>query len=309
LSNLFKDLSRHLSERHEDFLTNSFVYLLNYLLDNEKPLGIALLNFICVKNSEFGFSEVEEVVITTQKSTSEGTPDIEIKSIDKCIYVEVKHDSGLGIKQIERYRKELENERMPVKKIVLLTKFSLDFEESKEEGAPDKHIRWYQIHRYLEELKPKREICKFMINQFTDFLEDKQMAIQRVGWEYTNGIRAFANLINMIGAAIDELGIKIYSKSVGWDYKGYYLEDKKELCAIWYSDPDSIYYFINFTNYKPQDKNFMYPFYEEDNGTYFELSLEDIHFFALQKDKQLDILKKFISTCHSEAKRLKKSQG
>jgi hypothetical protein len=306
LSNLFKDLSKHLSERHEDFLTNSFVYLLNYLLDNEKPLGIALLNFICVKNSEFVFSEGEEVVITTQKSTSEGTPDIEIKSIDKCIYVEVKHDSGLGIKQIERYRKALENERMAVKKIVLLTKFSLDFEESKEEGVPDKHIRWYQIHRYLEELKPKCEICKFMINQFTDFLEDKQMAIQRVGWEYTNGIRAFFNLVDMIGVAIEELGTKIYSKSAGWDWRGYYLESKDEFCGIYHSEPDYVYLFIYAPNFKSQDKNFIYPFYEEDNGIYFELSLEDSHFFSLQKEEQLNVLKKFISACYPEAKKLKK---
>jgi hypothetical protein len=307
LSNLFKDLSRHLSERHEDFLTNSFVYLLNYLLDNEKPLGIALLNFICVKNSEFVFSEGEEVVITTQKSTSEGTPDIEIKSIDKCIYVEVKHDSGLGIKQIERYRKALGNERMPVKKIVLLTKFSLDFEESKEEGAPDKHIRWYQIHRYLEELKPRGEVGKFLINQFIGFLEGKQMAIQRVGWEYTNGIRAFLNLVNMIGIAIEDLGIKIYQKTAGWEWRGYYLEGRDEFCGVYFEEPDSIYLFsFGLLSYKPQEKDFRFPFYEDDGGTYFELALEDAHFFALQKDEQLDFLKKFISTCHSEAKRLKK---
>jgi len=307
LSNLFKDLSRHLSERHEDFLTNSFVYLLNYLLDNEKPLGIALLNFVCVKNSEFVFSEVEEVVITTQKPTSEGTPDIEIKSIDKWIYVEVKHDSGLGIKQIERYRKALENERMPVKKIVLLTKFSLDFEESKEEGAPDKHIRWYQIHRYLEELKPRGEVGKFLINQFIGFLEGKQMAIQRVGWEYTNGIRAFLNLVNMIGIAIEDLGIKIYQKTAGWEWRGYYLEGRDEFCGVYFEEPDSIYLFsFGLLSYKPQEKDFRFPFYEDDGGTYFELALEDAHFFALQKDEQLDILKKFISTCHSEAKRLKK---
>jgi hypothetical protein len=307
LNNLFSDLSKHLSERHEDFLTNSFVYLLNYLLENEKPLGIGLLNFTCGKNSQSAFSEDEEVVITTQKSTSEGTPDIQIKSIDKCIYIEVKHDSGLGLRQIERYRKALENEHVSVKKIVLLTKFGLDFEESNQEGVPDKHIRWYQIHRYLEELKPKREICKYLIDQFTEFLEGKQMAIQKVEWEYTNGIRAFGNLIDMIGAAADELGIKKYSKSVGWDYKGYYLQNKMELCAVWYSDPDSVYYqLINIPKYAPQNKDFRYDFYEEDNSIYFELSLEDSHFFALRKEEQLDILKKFISACHAEAKRLGK---
>jgi hypothetical protein len=96
LTNLFKDLSKYLSEHHEDFLTNSFVYLLNYLLEYERSLAIGLLNFICGGNFEFAFKEDEKVIITTQKVTSEGTPDIEIKSDDKCIFVEVKHDSGLG---------------------------------------------------------------------------------------------------------------------------------------------------------------------------------------------------------------------
>jgi hypothetical protein len=307
LTNLFRDLSKHLSERHEDFLTNSFVYLLNYLLETEKSLAIELLNFISVNNSEFTFKECEEVVITTQKPTEEGVPDIEIRSNDKYIYVEVKHDSGLGEKQIERYRKALGHERQAIKKIVLLTRFSLDFEGTNQKRVPDKHIRWYQIHKYLEGFKPKNEIAKFLVNQFIEFLEGKQMAIQKISWEYSNGIRAFLNLVDMIGVAIEELGIKTYSKSAGWEWKGYYLENKDEFCGIYYVEPDSVYTFIYAPNLKPHDKNFPYAYYEEDNGVYFELSLEDTHFFALQKDEQLDILKQFISTCHTEAKRLKKS--
>lgn len=306
MSNLFGDLSKHLSERHEDFLTNSFVYLLNYFLENEKPLGTDLLNFICFKNEEIAFSEEEAIVITTQKFTDVGTPDIELKSNDKFIYIEVKHDSGLGNQQIERYRKALDKEHASLKKIVLLTKFSIDLATKNQEGHPDKHIRWYQIHRYLEGLKPKTDICKFLIDQFTDFLEGKQMAIQRVRWEYTNGIRAFFNLVDMIGVAIEELGIKIYSKSAGWDWRGYYLESKDEFCGIYHSEPDYVYLFIYAPNFKSQDKNFIYPFYEEDNGIYFELSLEDSYFFSLQKEDQLNVLKKFISACHPEAKRLKK---
>lgn len=218
MTNLFRDLSKHLSERHEDFLTNSFVYLLNYLLENERTLAIGLLNFICGENSEFTFGENEKVVISTQKFTNEGTPDIEIKSYDKCIYVEVKHDSGLGKDQIERYRIALRNECAAIKKIVLLTKYSIDLDDINQYRAPDRHIRWYQIHKYLEGFKPKNEIAKFFVNQFIEFLEGKQMAIQKISWEYSNGIRAFLNLVDMIGVAIEELGIKTYSKSAGWEW-------------------------------------------------------------------------------------------
>ena len=101
---------------------------------------------------------------------------------------------------------------------------------------------------------------------------------------------------------------KIYSvKQFGWDYKGYYLQNKVELCAVWYSDPNSVYYqLINIPKYDPQSKDSRYDFYEEDNSIYFEFPLEDSHFFALRKEEQLDILKRFISACHAEAKRLRK---
>lgn len=92
------------------------MYLLNYFLENEKPLGTDLLNFICFKNEEIAFSEEEAIVITTQKFTDVGTPDIELKSNDKFIYIEVKHDSGLGNQQIERYRKALDKEHAFIKK-------------------------------------------------------------------------------------------------------------------------------------------------------------------------------------------------
>jgi hypothetical protein len=309
LTNLFRDLSKHLSGRHEDFLTNSFIYLLNYLLENERPLAIGLLNFICGENSEFTFKENEKVVITTQKFTSEGTPDIEIKSDEKCIYVEVKHDSGLGKDQIERYKKALRKERAAIKKILLLTRFTVDLQEANQERVPDRHIRWYQIHKFLENIEVKDRVGKFLKDEFIKFLEVKQMAIQRVGWEYTNGIRAFLNLINMIETAIEELRIRVYQKTAGLEQRGYYLEDKDEFCGIYYDEPDSVYIFLYASTLKPNDKNFPYTYYEQDKGVYFELSLEDTHFFALQKDEQFNKLKEFISTCHTEVQRLKKSQG
>lgn len=305
MTNLFKDLSKHLSERHEDFLTNSFVYLLNYLLENEKPLAIEFLNFICTKNSEFTFKEGEKVVITTQKPTEEGTPDIEIKSDDKCIYVEVKHDSGLRQKQIERYKKALRNERAVIKKIVLLTRFSVDLEETIEERVPDRHIRWYQIHKYLENIEVKDRIGKFLNDEFKKFLEEKQMAIQKVGWEYGNGIRALNNLIEMIGVAVEELGIKKW-KTAGWEWKGYYVEDNSQFVGIDYNEPDAVYYELGSSlKYTVPDGNFDFPFYIENNNINFELSFEKTHFFALEKNEQLGILKNFISACHDQATILK----
>lgn len=306
MTNLFRDLSKHLSERHEDFLTNSFVYLLNYLLENERSLAIGLLNFICGGDSEFTFKEEEKVVITTQKVTSEGTPDIEIKSNDKYIFVEVKHDSGLGRDQIERYKKALRNERAANKKIILLTRFTVDLQEANQEGVPDRHIRWYQIHKYLENIEVKDRIGKFLNDEFIKFLEEKQMAIQKVGWEYGNGIRALNNLVEMIGVAVEELGIKKW-KTAGWEWKGYYVEDNSQFVGIDYNEPDAVYYELGDPlKYAIPESDLAFPFYVENNNINFELSFEKTHFFALEKNEQLEIIKKFISVCHDQANKLKK---
>ena len=52
------------------------------------------------------------------------------------------------------------------------------------------------------------------------------MSVQKVTWEYVNGVPAFNNLMNMIEAAIQGARLSIYGKSAGWEFKGYWLENK-----------------------------------------------------------------------------------
>ena len=71
------------------------MYILNHILENERLLAIGLLNFLCFNDSLSGFAEGEDVAVICQKVTNEGTPGIEIRSPNKRIFVEVKHDAGL----------------------------------------------------------------------------------------------------------------------------------------------------------------------------------------------------------------------
>ena len=97
----------------ENYLTEAFVFLLKLLLEKDKEKGIELLNLICT-DGEFLFELEEELSIRTQtglesKDRSD-IPDIQIRSDDKLVFIEVKLDAGLsGEDQIEKYVRHLSN--------------------------------------------------------------------------------------------------------------------------------------------------------------------------------------------------------
>ena len=200
--NIFSALAKYNSARDENYLTEAFVFLINSLFTRERTIGLEILTQLCVKNNEFCFETDEPISISTQEITEQGTPDIKISSPDKLIYIEVKQGSDLGAQQLERYRKALGSSDATIKHVVLLTRFAIDFEEKIE--RPYKHIRWFEVYNWLanSRTRAKNPVSVYLIDSFNSFLEAKQMSIEKVGWEYINGVPAFNNLINMIEAAI-----------------------------------------------------------------------------------------------------------
>ena len=304
--NVFTTLAKYNSARDENYLTESFVFLINSILQREYPIGVRILNYLCSNDKDFCFDIDEDISVSTQETTEEGTPDIKVSSPNKLIYIEVKHDSPLGHRQISRYKKALESSAADIKHVVLLTRFAIDILEQEEK--PYKHIRWFQVYNWITEAKDKLKdpIGIYLIDAFRYFLEVKQMSLQRVGWEYINGIPALNNLFTMLEIAIQGASIPVYSKSAGWDYKGYWLEGKKYISVIHYDDPLVITFEIaDKTKY---DKNLLgkstYELREGKERLWFRLPLEDIHFFSLDKDRQLEEITNFIKTAYSDAKRI-----
>lgn len=227
-TNIFSSLGKYNSAVDENYLTESFVFLVNELLNRETQSGTGLINFLCFNDNEFCFALDESISISSQETTKQGTPDIKISSPNKLIYIEVKHDSPLGYKQISRYQKALESSSAQIKQVVLLTRFAVDVDESKK---PYKHIKWFEIYNYLASMKTKIKdsVCTYLIDSFNSFLEAKRMTLQKVTWEYANGLPAMINLINMIEVAVQSSGIdfyKTYPKSAGWDFKGFNLQTR-----------------------------------------------------------------------------------
>lgn len=227
-------------ETGENYLTEAFVFLINSLLVRERPLALEFLTYLCTENNEFSFDTDENISVTTQEIIEQGILDIKISSFGKQIYVEVKDYSPVSIGQLKRYRKHLESSSAPIKRLILLTRFPVDLTEH--QGIPDKHICWFEVYNWLvsAEDKVKDSVSTYLIKSFKSFLEVKRMSIEKVGWEYINGVTAFNNLINMIEAAVKNIGIPFYKKlpkAARWDSKGFWLENRKYYCGIYYNAP------------------------------------------------------------------------
>jgi hypothetical protein len=302
---IFSALAKYNSARDENYLTEAFVFLINYLLSNERPIGTEILNKLCVRNNEFYFDIDEVITVSTQEVTEQGTPDIKIFTPDKLIYIEVKHDSSLGYKQISRYKKAIESSVVGTNKVILLTRFNIDIEEEIEK--PYKHVRWFEIYNWLADAKTQDSVAAYLIEQFKSFLEVKQMSIQKVGWEYINGIPALNNLINMIEVAIQGASLDVYQKSAAWDAKGFYVESTEFWCGIHYDNPLILSFnMMHKTKYNRERlKESRYELREGRYRLWFRLPLEEIHFFSLDKDEQLEKLTKFVKIAYADAQKMR----
>jgi hypothetical protein len=308
--NIFSALARYNSAIDENYLAESLVFVINALLQRERPIGLEILTRLCVKDNEFSFDTDEVIVVSTQETTEQGTPDIRVSSPDKLIYIEIKHDSPLGYRQLERYNKALESSAATTKHVVLLTRFAIDFEEQGE--RPYKHVRWFEVYNWLTDAIAKAEdpISIYLIESFKSFLEVKQMSIQKVGWEYINGVPALTNLLNMIAAAIEGAEIPFYSsypRAAGWDFKGFWLGDKDFWCGIHYNNPLVVTF--EMVDKKRFDVKLVetpsYAVREGKERMWFRLQLEDKLFFSLDKDRQLEEISKFVKTAYKEAQQMR----
>ena len=309
-ANIFLVLAKYNSATDENYLTEAFIFLINSLLERDRTIGLDILANLCVTNGEFEFGEEEDITVSTQVTTSDGRPDIEVSSPDKLIYVEVKDSSPVDTRQLRHYQKQLNSSNAMIKRLVLLTRFPIDDTEHK--GIPDKCIRWFEVHNWLVTMRQDAEdpVRVYLIESFISFLEGKGMSIEKVGWEYANGLAALKNLIDMIAEAIREARLSFYRKAAAWDSKGFWLEDKKYWCGIYYHSPQTVVFkAFHKKNLKVgRVPNSSFPVKEAFASIWFQLDLEGIHFFSLDKDAQMVKVAEFIKVAYREAEQMRVSQ-
>jgi hypothetical protein len=71
-NNIFSALAKYNSAIDENYLTESFVFLVNELLRKDLSIAVDLLNFMCVTNDEFCFQPGERIRVSTQEVTEQG---------------------------------------------------------------------------------------------------------------------------------------------------------------------------------------------------------------------------------------------
>jgi hypothetical protein len=247
----------------------------------ERRAGIAILNLLCVNEAEFEFGLGEQITIRPQVSTDQGKPDIEIAGDNKYILVEIKHESGLGRNQVTRYNsllKQRTSSGTGFARLVLLTRYPVAFEEHGE--RPYKLVRWSDVFGWCDGLKLSHPVASYIVNQFTTFLKEKRMILERVTWEYENGVPALCNLIAMLNAAVDAIGLK-GNPSAGQGFIGLKFRNDTRFLGINYDKPMSV-----VIQHKVRGRW----------SDMHVLDLADKHFLCLDRDAQQKLLAEFVAS-------------
>ena len=308
--NIFSVLGKYNSATDENYLTESFVFLINSLLERERPLGLGILNQLCVQNNEFCFNSDEIISVLTQDVTEQGKPDIRISSPEKLIYIEVKYEADLGNRQIERYKEALTSSSASIKHVNLLTCYPTEFQNV--EQKPYKHIRWTKVYDWLLDIKSQSNdsIIIFLLEHFLSFIEEKGMTIQKVGSEYLAGMNALNSLMNMIESGIEARGIRFfkgYPRSAGWDFKGFWMDGKRYWCGIHFNNPLVLTFEMTDKEKYNEEigKTTKYKLNVGKERLWFRLPLGEHNFFSLNKDEQCELINDFINIAYTEAQKMK----
>jgi hypothetical protein len=280
MNNIFSSISKYAARQDENYLTEVLVFVLQLIKEKSHKKISGILTNICGPDTEGWFQYHADINIATQMSVVEGRPDIVITTgEDRVVFIEVKHDSRLGLDQLERYYEHLKSSSYLEKQLVFLTRSKHSIQETTLDPERFHHVSWYQISGWLSETDFKNDIVNHTIQQFLEFLREKEMSMEKITWEYIEGVQAMRNLLSMLGTAIAEadpsLGVK---KTMGWSWAGYYLEGN---IFLGFRYEDNL--IISFENNGG------------DNPTFKrDLDLEQVHFFSLRAGEQLECLIDFI---------------
>jgi hypothetical protein len=321
--NLLSALHRWASRQDENFITDAFSHLLRRLLLMDRPTGLNLIAWLTEGAFVFELEDARAVSVSTQVTTVLGRPDVEIRTSDHLIYIEAKVESEPGDRQLERYLEQLDNEaqnQTAKKTLVLLTRYP-------QEIAPDLadrviRKRWYQVADVLVKSLASRgtrdPISAFLCQQFIDFLQTRGVTMEKVQWEMPSGVKSLRSLIGMLAEALAALQRPI-AKSPAWEWVGYYLvdaENKKKpyFAGLYYDRPEVLVFETNEVAVVPNAVELagcgklIADRYRPGGAKWVNelvLDSEEVHFFALSRERQMQTLEQFLQKSLDAMDRIK----
>jgi hypothetical protein len=178
--------------------------------------------------------------------------------------------------QLEAYYEALQTAPARRTRLVLLTRSLAWGQQTTLSPECYHHVCWYQEHDWLTALATCEEVCDYLVQGFMSFLEAKHTSVDKVTWEYMQGVPGMLRLTEMLHMAIAEACPKMHIKrTAGWSWRGFYLSGSL-FCGIRYVKP-------------------LLVVCEDNNGnelvTYKrDFDLEKEHFFSLSAGEQLERL-------------------
>ncbi|HTU88800.1 MAG TPA: hypothetical protein VMF69_01770 [Gemmataceae bacterium] len=304
--NLFARLHKWAIRQDENFLTESFAVVLEQLLILAPEVGVRLVSRLTGGFIELPTGDAGAIDIHTQVETGSGRPDLEISTKDRLAWIEVKAESPLRAGQLEGYRVLLAESGIKHTRLVLLTQYPEVFQA--DETRPDLEVRWFDVADWLESELPAveaaNEIASFLARQFLDFLRERNMNLTQVGKYMPEGMRALANMLNMLNEAA--IACKVPAKrAANWEYIGLRLDGQKYWFGLTYENPDE----LSFATRCRIDTEAAVRLGEGELGEenwipgrhrwwrVAELSSESVHFFSRSKVGQLRWLENFLREC------------
>ncbi len=313
-NNLLTVLHKWARRHDENFFTDAFAHLVRHLCHFEPEQATRILAELTDNWLVVSSSEVSNVTIKTQVVTEGDRPDLEIRSHNRLLFVEVKMESELGENQLERYRSLLRRSGFDHTRLVLLTRYSPWIAENEEQ--PDVSCRWHQVadwlSRGLNNGTMHDSVSIHLTKQFVDFLKARNITMEKVGSELPQGLRSLRSLMMMIEDVVTARKLQ-YSRIAAWDYIGYYLDNKKFFLGVEYEWPEVIEYCteglairadaaesagfgrVEETDYAPG-----LCWYHE-----LDLSSTEVKFFdLLRAEQQMQRLQEFLDKCLAATDRI-----
>ena len=162
-------LYRLAHRQQENFTTESFAHLLQYLIDREPVVAARVIDWLTDQDTYFSRrSSGGALSVRTQDRTDEnGIPDIRIEADDVDVIVEVKLGCDLTFEQLEAYSKDLRRERACSVLVGLVG--STPTCESPD-GTRFRLWRDLGVELRREARSSESELTRYLLNQFADLL-------------------------------------------------------------------------------------------------------------------------------------------
>jgi len=302
-------LHKWAARQDENFLTESLAVVLEQLLILTPEVGVRLVSRLTGGFIGVNPDSASVIEIRTQVEAGQGRPDLEIRTPERLVWVEVKAESQLRTGQLEGYRVLLRECGFEQTRLILLTQYPEVLRA--DDTRPDLEVRWFEFADWLESELPAVEtacaVADFLTRQFLEFLRRRNMNLTQVSWQMSEGFRALSNLLNMLFEAASGCKVSV-KKSTGWVptfHVGINLDGTKYWVGVNSAEPETLWFGTRCRIDPEAAARLGAGEVVEDNtvpGSYrwwrgAELASESVHFFSRSKVEQMRWLETFLREC------------